>query len=294
MHLDGKRWMAALLSVAGSWFAVTSAAAAAPELIDVTVSEGTSMAVAVSPDGRQLVIDLQGSLWTLPASGGKAQRITDVFNDAHQPVWSPDGSQIAFVSERSGVSEIYVMDADGANVHNISNSPTVVSIFPRWSAGNQIMYTVNGHPTLSDPFDNQAIGIASVLIQSTLLMGVILTLVNRWRLPFGALTFILTANTLLMALFHDHFIYVAFALAAGLVADVLLLRLDTRRAGGFYSFAFLVPFVVYGLYFLAVQITEGVGWTLHLWLGTIFIAGIAGLLVSLVIVLAGRNLSAST
>ena len=42
--------------------------AAAP--IDVTVREGTSMSVAVSPDGRTLAIDLQGGIWTLPAAGG--------------------------------------------------------------------------------------------------------------------------------------------------------------------------------------------------------------------------------
>jgi len=44
--------------------------------VDVTVREGTSMAVAVSPDGRSLAIDLQGSIWTLPSTGGVATRIT--------------------------------------------------------------------------------------------------------------------------------------------------------------------------------------------------------------------------
>ena len=59
--------------------------------IDVTVSEGTSMAVSVSPDGSTLAMDLQGSIWTLPVSGGTAKRITTIFNDARQPAWSPDG-----------------------------------------------------------------------------------------------------------------------------------------------------------------------------------------------------------
>src|SRR5687767_13882728 len=65
--------------------------AAAPPAVDVTVTEGTSMAVAVSPDGRTLAIDLQGSIWTLPATGGAARRLTDGFDDARQPAWSPDG-----------------------------------------------------------------------------------------------------------------------------------------------------------------------------------------------------------
>ena len=40
------------------------AAAAGP--IDVTIHEGTSMSVALSPDGRTLAADMQGSIWTLP------------------------------------------------------------------------------------------------------------------------------------------------------------------------------------------------------------------------------------
>ncbi|MBL8958578.1 MAG: hypothetical protein JNJ98_01910, partial [Gemmatimonadetes bacterium] len=42
----------------------------------VTVTEGTSMSVAASRDGQQLAIDLQGSIWLLPATGGEAKRLT--------------------------------------------------------------------------------------------------------------------------------------------------------------------------------------------------------------------------
>src|SRR4029453_9295028 len=58
---------------------------AGSSLVDVTVHEGTSMAVALSPDRTTLVIDLQGGVWTLPAGGGTAKRITDEYNDARQP-----------------------------------------------------------------------------------------------------------------------------------------------------------------------------------------------------------------
>jgi len=95
-------------------------AAAAPPVIDVTVSEGTSMSVGVSPDGRTLAIDLQGSIWTLPASGGPARRITDVFNDAHQPAWSPDGKWVTFFAYRDGGYDIWAVAPDGTNQHKLT------------------------------------------------------------------------------------------------------------------------------------------------------------------------------
>ena len=89
-------------------------ACAAPAHIDVTVHEGTSMSVAVSPDGRTLAVDLQGSIWTLPAAGGTATRITDVFNDARQPSFSPDGKWIAFFAYRDGGYDIWAIAPDGS------------------------------------------------------------------------------------------------------------------------------------------------------------------------------------
>lgn len=91
--------------------------------IDVTVSEGTSMAVAVSPDGKTLAIDLQGSIWTLPASGGVAKRITDVFNDARQPAWSPDGRWIAFFAYRDGGYDLWEIAPDGTHQHKLTVGP---------------------------------------------------------------------------------------------------------------------------------------------------------------------------
>jgi Tol biopolymer transport system component len=101
----------------------TGNAATAPQpqsLIDVTVSEGTSMAVAVSPDGKMLAIDLQGSIWTLPATGGTARRITGLFNDARQPVWSPDGKWITFFGYLDGGYSIWTIAPDGSNQHKLT------------------------------------------------------------------------------------------------------------------------------------------------------------------------------
>ena len=87
---------------------------------DVTVHEGTSMSVAVSPDGRRLAVDFQGSVWVLPAAGGTATRITDVFNDARQPAWSPDGQAIAFFAYRDGGYDLWAVTPDGTNQRKLT------------------------------------------------------------------------------------------------------------------------------------------------------------------------------
>jgi Tol biopolymer transport system component len=104
--------------------ASTTAAAPGPaSFIDVTVSEGTSMSVAVSPDGRMLAADFQGSIWTMPAAGGAMKRVTDLFDDARQPVWSPDGKWITYFAFRDGGYDIWSIAPDGSGQHRLTTGP---------------------------------------------------------------------------------------------------------------------------------------------------------------------------
>ena len=73
------------------------------------------MSVAISPDGRTIATDMQGSIWTMPAAGGEMKRVTDVFNDARQPMWSPDGGTITFFAYRDGGYDLWSINADGSN-----------------------------------------------------------------------------------------------------------------------------------------------------------------------------------
>ena len=81
------------------------------------------MAVAISPDGRTLATDMQGSIWTMPAAGGAMTRITDVFNDARQPMWSPDGRTIVFFAYRDGGYDIWAINPDGSNQRKLTWGP---------------------------------------------------------------------------------------------------------------------------------------------------------------------------
>lgn len=121
-----RAWTIAILFVV----AVFHGPSAAPRLtaqgvppITITLHEGTSMAAALSPDGRTLAVDLLGSVWTLPATGGTARRITDEYMDARQPAWAPDNQRIAFQAYRDGTWHIWAMNADGSALAELTSGP---------------------------------------------------------------------------------------------------------------------------------------------------------------------------
>ena len=84
---------------------------------------------AISPDGKTVVFSFRGDLWKVSASGGAATPLTT--NPAHDtmPVWSPDGTKIAFASDRYGNYDVFVMPAEGGEAkrltfHSADETPT--------------------------------------------------------------------------------------------------------------------------------------------------------------------------
>ena len=68
---------------------------------------------AISPDAQTIAFSYKGDLYTVPAAGGQARQLTtNAAYDAY-PVWSPDGKQIAFASDREGSLDVYIVDSRG-------------------------------------------------------------------------------------------------------------------------------------------------------------------------------------
>ena len=88
--------------------------------IDLTLTEGTSMAAAVSPDRRWIAIDLVGALWVLPSAGGEARKITPDLFEARQPTWSSDSRRIAFQGYDDGTWHLYVIERDGRGLRQLT------------------------------------------------------------------------------------------------------------------------------------------------------------------------------
>ncbi len=110
----------------------------AARAISFETDEGSLLSLDVSPDGDALVFDMLGDIYALPVAGGKALRLTSGMAFDGQPVWSPDGETILFVSDRSGAENLWLMDADGGNLRQISlydDNPVLVS--PEWAPDGQ-------------------------------------------------------------------------------------------------------------------------------------------------------------
>jgi hypothetical protein len=147
-------------------------------------------------------------------------------------------------------------------------------------------------PPTVDNFFFSVYGVMSMLIPSALSISVVLLLLRRWTLPLGTVTLIWTLNTVLMIWLRLPFVtgllptFVVVPLG-GVLADFLLWRFrpSSNRPVALRIFAFSVPFVTSLLYLLVLN-TFGTGlwWQIHMWLGAPFLAGIAGLFLSLLAV----------
>jgi len=108
--------------------------------VSFDTDEGTWMNLDVSPDGRTIVFDLLGDVYTMPAAGGRATRIAGGAAFDMQPRFSPDGKRIAFTSDRDGLWNIWTMDADGKDARQVSHEKQWWVNSPSWSPDGQYIF----------------------------------------------------------------------------------------------------------------------------------------------------------
>ncbi len=108
--------------------------------LDFTMDEGTWISLDVSPDGRTIMFELLGDVYTMPISGGEATPLLTGMAFDSQPVYSPNGEEIAFLSDRDGGENLWVADADGSNPRRLSAGGDNVMASPEWSADGDYVF----------------------------------------------------------------------------------------------------------------------------------------------------------
>lgn len=104
-------------------------------------TEGTWMSVDIHPRGDRVVFDLLGDLYSLPIAGGKAERITSGMAFDSEPVFSQDGTRLAFTSDRSGSENLWSANADGSEPRQVSKDKGMEThSSPAWSADGRMLY----------------------------------------------------------------------------------------------------------------------------------------------------------
>ena len=161
-HLDATSFYASLspdgetvyfVSKRTGGFEIYSMSSKGKDLQRLTKNIGSLYAPELAPDGKRIVFTNNGNgVWIMKSDGEKPHAIT--FRDDIDPTWSPDGSMIAFASSRSGSRQLYVVNANGSDVRQVTDlnnmggrsswSPDGTRLaFYRGPAGDHDIYIIN-------------------------------------------------------------------------------------------------------------------------------------------------------
>ena len=162
----------------------------------------------------------------------------------------------------------------------------VVSIMTFFTQIAHPVSNLFGAPGWPSGYEWTALGLVGMMLTSAILVGPVLFLLKHGRLPAGAVTIIVTLNSVAMGFLFDRrpfprAVVVTFVLAA-IAADLVrgALHAGPAHRGAFRAFAVAYPVLLAGAYFVGLGLRTGLTWSPHLWMGTVVFCGIVGWLLS--------------
>jgi imidazolonepropionase-like amidohydrolase/Tol biopolymer transport system component len=103
------------------------------DTVRVDTDNATWMSLDVRPDGQEIVFDVLGDVFVIPIEGGDARPLLEGPAWENLPRYSPDGSRIAFTSDRSGAQNIWILDRVSGEVHPLTQETEHLPASPTWS-----------------------------------------------------------------------------------------------------------------------------------------------------------------
>lgn len=117
-------------------------------VLKFNTTEGTWLSLDISPDGKTIIFDMLGDLYTIPVSGGNATRITDGLALDTNPRFSPDGKSIVFTSDRSGNDNVWTMELTSKETQQITKDKKGEVQSADWSPDGNYITVAKGKRSL--------------------------------------------------------------------------------------------------------------------------------------------------
>jgi Tol biopolymer transport system component/C-terminal processing protease CtpA/Prc len=133
-RMVARRFLAAvsLAALLGSALPISTAAADAP-------AAPAFAEPSVSPDHGEIAFVSGGDIWSVPSAGGTARLLAAVGGNAHRPLFSPDGKQLAFVNTDPAAAGIYVLTLDGGSLRRLTHDDQIADV-SAWSSDGRYLY----------------------------------------------------------------------------------------------------------------------------------------------------------
>jgi hypothetical protein len=194
---------------------------------------------------------------------------------------SPDGRHLAYLANDLGSEQIWIANPDGTAARDLSQLSGLDVQDVAWTRDGHVVFTALGRTNQVHTGVGPELALTALILEGILVAGGVLLLVRRWNVPYGALTLVLTAFALAMAVQTDLYVYAIAGFVTGFVADIAVATLRERLRSGtwYHALGFGVPLLFTGLFFtITVQGADGqTSWVWNLLLGAPLLAGAAGL-----------------
>lgn len=119
--------------------------------IKFSTNNGTWISVDVHPNGKTIIFDMMGDLYTMPISGGTATRITEGMPYDVHPRYSPDGKSIVFISDKSGSDNVWTMDLESKEQKQLTKDSNKYHVSADWSPDGDYIVGTRGRRNIK-PF----------------------------------------------------------------------------------------------------------------------------------------------